>query len=77
MGVVIWKSKPNSVQGEQHVLLTPKKQIAFAVSVSLLNPHAILDTIGVIGTSSLKYDGIDKTAFAAACIITSWLCFLD
>ena len=33
--------------------ISPAKQISFALSVSLLNPHAIMDTIGVIGTSAL------------------------
>ena len=37
-----------------------KKQILFAISVSILNPHAIMDTIIVIGTSALKYNGIAK-----------------
>ena len=48
----------------------------FAMSVSLLNPHAILDTIGVIGTSSLNYIGSEKVSFTAACIIVSWLWFV-
>lgn len=52
-----------------------KKQVAFAMSVSLLNPHAILDTVGVIGTSSLKYAGMDKWTFALACILVSWIWF--
>lgn len=51
------------------------KQIVFAMSVSLLNPHAILDTIGVIGTSSLSYTGSEKVAFTTACITVSWLWF--
>lgn len=55
--------------------MTPKKQIAFAMSVSLLNPHAILDTVGVIGTSSLKYLGGHKIAFSVACIVVSWMWF--
>ncbi|QJW47212.1 LysE family transporter [bacterium BFN5] len=57
---------------------TIKRQIVFAVSVSLLNPHAIMDTIGVIGTSSLSYTGTAKMAFVAACILVSWVwfCFL-
>ncbi|WP_369899457.1 LysE/ArgO family amino acid transporter [Bacillus manliponensis] len=76
MGIVTWRSKPSSMGEGEQVLLTPKKQIMFAMSVSLLNPHAILDTIGVIGTSSLQYDGVNKLGFAAACIITSWLWFL-
>jgi L-lysine exporter family protein LysE/ArgO len=51
------------------------RQVTFAVSISLLNPHAILDTIGVIGTSSLSYSGPERTAFTAACVINSWLWF--
>jgi L-lysine exporter family protein LysE/ArgO len=52
-----------------------KKQILFALSVSLLNPHAILDTIGVIGTNSLNYHGSEKVTFTGACISVSWLWF--
>ena len=52
MGFVIWRSSPsNDVTQEKSMPL--KKQILFAASVSLLNPHAILDTIGVIGTNSI------------------------
>lgn len=52
-----------------------RRQILFAVSVSLLNPHAILDTIGVIGTSSLSYIDETRFAFTAACVFNSWLWF--
>ncbi|WP_075618796.1 LysE/ArgO family amino acid transporter [Paenisporosarcina indica] len=74
MGYVTWKSKPqiNSIDAKA---LAPRKQIAFAASVSLLNPHAIMDTIGVIGTSSLSYSGIGKIGFAVACVVTSWIWF--
>jgi len=79
MGAVTWRSRPVSVSREpgrtQGETLPPKKQVAFAMSVSLLNPHAILDTVGVIGTSSLKYAGADKWAFALACILVSWIWF--
>ncbi|MNR60111.1 arginine exporter protein [compost metagenome] len=44
--------------------------------LSLLNPHAILDTIGVIGTSSMSYEGERKLAFTTACIIISWFWFV-
>jgi L-lysine exporter family protein LysE/ArgO len=61
---------------EQAAHLWPiKRQIVFAMSVSLLNPHAILDTIGVIGTSSLAYVNADRFAFTLACVINSWLWF--
>ncbi|MEH7443951.1 LysE/ArgO family amino acid transporter [Bacillus sp. JJ1122] len=76
MGYVTWKSKPNSNSIEK-ASFTPKKQIAFAATVSLLNPHAIMDTIGVIGTSSAAYFGADKIAFTLACIFTSWIWFLS
>ena len=74
MGWSIWKSSPASVN--KHETAMPlKKQVLFALSVSLLNPHAILDTIGVIGTSSLTYIGKEKIVFTVACIIVSWLWF--
>lgn len=73
MGGITWKSKP-AVERESSSF-SVKKQIIFAVSVSLLNPHAILDTIGVIGTSSLNYAGAEKAVFAVACILVSWIWF--
>jgi L-lysine exporter family protein LysE/ArgO len=78
MGWAIWKSSAGDEQTERPEPLPPGKQAAFALSVSLFNPHAILDTIGVIGTSSLKYDFPEKWAFAASCILVSllWFCGL-
>ncbi|QOJ82945.1 amino acid transporter [Bacillus subtilis] len=76
MGWVTWNSRPNTSQNEKHTF-TPKKQAAFAAAVSLLNPHAILDTIGVIGTSSLQYSGLEKWLFMAACIAVSWIWFIS
>ncbi|WP_339819676.1 LysE/ArgO family amino acid transporter [Paenibacillus sp. FSL R7-0216] len=55
--------------------LPAKKQAVFALSVTFLNPHAILDTIGVIGTSSLGYAGGAKWAFTLATILVSWIWF--
>lgn len=74
MGFATWKSKPGTAaDGDQ--VMSARKQIIFAASVSLLNPHAILDTIGVIGTSSLGYSGSVKLAFMFAAILVSWLWF--
>lgn len=76
MGFVIWRSNPsNDVKQEKSIPL--KKQIIFAASVSLLNPHAILDTIGVIGTNSIQYIGSEKWAFTLATIIVSWIWFIS
>ncbi len=74
IGFVLWKSEVGSmkVDGRQ---FSAKRQIIFAASVSLLNPHAILDTIGVIGSSSLNYAGDVRLAFTLTTIIISWLWF--
>ncbi|MFD4705393.1 LysE/ArgO family amino acid transporter [Gottfriedia sp. NPDC058432] len=74
MGYVIWRSKPTT--SESNRALPSRQQIIFALSVSLLNPHAILDTVGVIGTSALKYVGKEQVLFTIACIAVSWIWFL-
>ena len=70
----LWNEKPTRL--EEHQSMSGKKQVGFALSVSLLNPHAIMDTIGVIGTSATVYEGGDKILFTAATIIVSWLWFI-
>lgn len=74
MGWLLWRTTPEVQEKERNPFST-KKQVMFAASVSLLNPHAILDTIGVIGTNSLVYDGFDRLIFTFACITVSWLWF--
>lgn len=75
MGYVTWRSKP--ITNSNPNVLAPRKQITFAASVSLLNPHAIMDTIGVIGTNSLSYSGMEKISFTLTCIIVSWIWFFS
>lgn len=75
MGWTTWNSKPSNERDISANKFSLKKQVLFAASVSLLNPHAIMDTIGVIGTSSLKYQGEEKVIFAFACILVSWIWF--
>jgi len=74
MGYSTWRSKPQAEVNEAKSF-SPRKQITFAASVSLLNPHAIMDTIGVIGTSSLSYTGSAKIIFMVVCILVSWMWF--
>ena len=77
MGWVIRKDQPEVSTDSDRKHFSARRQITFAASVSLLNPHAILDTIGVIGTSSLAYNGYDKWAFMLACIAVSWVWFIS
>lgn len=70
----LWCAQPNAL--ESYRPMSAKKQIGFALSVSLLNPHAIMDTIGVIGTSGAVYEGSEKMVFTLATVIVSWLWFV-
>lgn len=76
IGYSIWKSS-FTVRSEGAPPLAAHKQIMFAISVSLINPHAVIDTVGVIGTNSLHYRFFyEKAAFAVACIGVSWISFI-
>lgn len=75
IGWMTWRSDGKTTVDQAAHLWPIKRQIVFALSVSLLNPHAILDTIGVIGTSSLAYLNADRLAFTLACVLNSWLWF--
>jgi L-lysine exporter family protein LysE/ArgO len=77
VGWLTWRSDATAKVDDPNRVDWPLKQkIMFTLGVSLLNPHAILDTLGVIGTSALNYVGMVKLAFTAACILNSWLWFL-
>jgi len=74
IGFMIWNTSPSSTEKSVEPL-SYKMQILYAASVSLLNPHALIDTVGVIGTNSMQYFGVDRYIFTAACILVSvaWL----
>ncbi|MFZ5643561.1 MAG: LysE/ArgO family amino acid transporter [Bacillota bacterium] len=77
MGWATWKATSDEKNEGRREAISPKKQIIFALSVSLLNPHAIIDTIGVIGTSSLYYSSKEKWIFAGAAVLVSWIWFFS
>ncbi|MCE5091274.1 LysE/ArgO family amino acid transporter [Staphylococcus devriesei] len=70
----LWMEKPMNI--EKIEPMSAKKQVLFALSISLLNPHAIMDTIGVIGTSASIYEGYEKIIFSLATISVSWFWFV-
>jgi L-lysine exporter family protein LysE/ArgO len=45
-------------------------------AVSLLNPHAILDTVGVIGAAVAAQPHASRAVFALGSVTASWLWFL-
>jgi len=74
MGFVTWRTKVRA--GDSHKYSLPaSRQILFAASVSILNPHAVIDSITVIGSNSLNYSDAAKWVFAFACILVSWVWF--
>lgn len=79
MGWLTWRSAGAAESGgawEAAASWPLRRQIVFAASVSLLNPHAILDTVGVIGTSAVAYYGDARAAFTLGCILNSWAWFV-
>ncbi|WP_211747404.1 LysE family transporter [Paenibacillus sp. Marseille-Q4541] len=74
MAWTMWRAGGGS-KGKQQAL-TGRQQILFALSVSILNPHAILDILGVIGTNSLQYEGTERTAYTVVTILVSWVWFI-
>ncbi|ACT01441.1 LysE/ArgO family amino acid transporter [Paenibacillus sp. JDR-2] len=77
IGWMTWRSNGGASSAAEARRYSPRKQVMLAAMVSLFNPHAIMDTIGVIGTSSLHYSGPAKWMFSIACIFVSWLWFFS
>lgn len=75
MGYLSWRAKPEQKPDGQPATGRTLRLMAYTMMISILNPHAILDTIGVIGTSSIQYGGSSKIAFTAACVTVSWVWF--
>lgn len=66
-------------QPEEIHVTTARQPVTIAfqtVGVSLLNPHAILDTVGVIGTAIVAQPPATRTVFASGAVSASWLWFL-
>lgn len=76
MGYRIWHSASSEFSGNI-VPMSSSKQIIFTASVSLLNPHAIIDTIVVIGANAARYNYHDKIIFTVTCILVSWIWFFS
>jgi L-lysine exporter family protein LysE/ArgO len=71
LGLRSLRSRPEAADA---VPGTRRGLLAGAVAVSLLNPHAVIDTVGVIGGAIAAQD--DRLPFAAGAVSASWLWFL-
>jgi L-lysine exporter family protein LysE/ArgO len=61
--------------GETASPLQNRRIVSRAVGVSLLNPHAVLDTVGVIGAVAVTRGGMDRALFAGGAVLASLLWF--
>ncbi len=78
MGWSTWRNRKSSANDAQQLseAWTARRQIGFTSSVSLLNPHALIDTLAVIGGSAVTYTTwSERIAFGLACVAVSWMWF--
>jgi L-lysine exporter family protein LysE/ArgO len=73
VGVLTLRARPQ--HGEAKPLTHVAATSAQAVGVSLFNPHAILDTIGIIGGAIAAQAAEERIAFGAGTVSASWLWF--
>ena len=76
LGVKSLRAKATA-DGNQTAPVTSAKQVLTrTITASLFNPHAIVDTVGVLGAAIAAQGVAGRTAFAAGTISASWLWFL-
>ncbi|MFM8453836.1 MAG: LysE/ArgO family amino acid transporter [Gammaproteobacteria bacterium] len=75
-GYISWCSSGLENNSEKSVYANSLlRQIIYTCSVSILNPHAILDVFFVIGPASLQFYGFEKVLFLTGCFIVEVLWF--
>ncbi|MCY0876975.1 MAG: LysE family transporter [Firmicutes bacterium] len=76
MGVSVWRTKQAN-EAFSSSAWPARRQVVYTATVSLLNPHAIIDTLVVIGGSALMYTRVpERIAFGVACAMVSWVWFI-
>lgn len=76
LGVKSLRTKVVNSDTEVPAITSPKQVISKAVAASLFNPHAIIDTVGILGAAIAAQSVTGRATFAAGTISASWLWFL-
>jgi L-lysine exporter family protein LysE/ArgO len=76
LGVRSWRDATGAERLHAGAALRPGRVVRRTVAVSLLNPHAILDTVGVIGAAVAAQPSGSRALFAFGTVTASWLWFL-
>jgi L-lysine exporter family protein LysE/ArgO len=75
LGVKSLRAKPTELDDETGVW-SRGQVLRRTMAVSLLNPHAILDTVGVLGAAITAQAAATRLPFAAGAVFASWTWFL-
>ena len=75
-GVLAFRAAPEEEAGEVESVGRPLAMIAQTVGVSLFNPHAVLETVGILGGAIVAQTAENRMEFAAGVISASWVWFL-
>jgi L-lysine exporter family protein LysE/ArgO len=75
-GVLALRTPPEAEVGEVKSAGRPLAMIAQTVGVSLFNPHAVLETVGVLGGAIAAQTAKNRIEFACGVIAASWVWFL-
>lgn len=76
MGYKSWTAAAQAAETERAQGWTLGRKIRYSLSVSLLNPHAIMDTVVVIGGGAALYGAVaDRWAYALGATLVEWLWF--
>ncbi len=75
LGVKSLRTKPSELD-DQAGLWSHGQVLRRTAAVSLLNPHAILDTVGVLGAAITAQAVATRVPFAVGAVVASWTWFL-
>lgn len=76
MGYKTWTAPVAAEEAGEAVNWTLGRKVRYSLSVSLLNPHAIMDTVVVIGGGAAIYGtAADRWSYALGVTLVSWAWF--
>ena len=75
-GILAFRAPPEEEAGEVKSVGSPLAMIAQTVGVSLFNPHAVLETVGILGGAIAAQSTENRIEFACGVIAASWVWFL-
>ncbi|MGS0674306.1 LysE/ArgO family amino acid transporter [Shewanella sp. 0m-4] len=62
---------------EEHAADSLKKAVFTTLAISLLNPHLYLDTVVLLGSISVQFEGTEKQWFGAGAVLASFVWFFS